>query len=342
MGTIRVVFVCVFALLIAAANVVQADEVLLANGDRISGKLVRLEGGKLVLSTDFAGEITIQADKVSRLVTDAPVTAAFQDGTRGKGTFFYQEGSAGETTPEDGGEAKRIDLAEIKNIYVKPKPPVRIKSRASAGISNDRGNTETDNYHLGAELVARTEKQRFTIGGEYNREEADSTKTADDWKGYGKYDYFIQPKWFLYGSSLFEHDEFADLNLRTTLGAGAGHQFFESDELNLSLSAGVAYIFADYDKADDDDFPGGQWLIQYDQYFFNKRLQLFHSNNGYISLENSNDWQISTSQGLRIPLIKGFVSTFQYNYDYNHRPSPDAKSKWDSKFMVLLGYEFSN
>ena len=73
-----------------------------------------------------------------------------------------------------------------------------------------------------------------------------------------------------------------------------------------------------------------------------KRLQLFHNNNGYISLENSSDWQISTSQGLRIPLIKGFVSIFQYNYDYNHRPSPDAKSKWDSKFMVLLGYEFGN
>jgi hypothetical protein len=46
----------------------------------------------------------------------------------------------------------------------------------------------------------------------------------------------------LIGSSI-DHDEFADLDLRTTFGAGAGHQFFESDDLNLSVSAGLAYIF---------------------------------------------------------------------------------------------------
>lgn len=51
-----------------------------------------------------------------------------------------------------------------------------------------------------------------------------------NWKGFGLYEYFVKPKWFLFASSLFEHEEFADLDLRTTLGAGGGHQFFESDE----------------------------------------------------------------------------------------------------------------
>ena len=156
------------------------------------------------------------------------------------------------------------------------------------------------------------------------------------------HDYFFKQKRLIYDSSLFEHDEFADLDLRTSLGAGLGHQFFESDELNLSASAGLAYIFDNFIVAEDDEFPGAQWTIQYDQYFFSKFVQLFHSNNGYISLDDASSWLINTRQGLRFPLYKGFVTTLQYNYDYNNNPSPSAISKWDSKFMLLLGYQFNN
>jgi putative salt-induced outer membrane protein YdiY len=164
-----------------------------------------------------------------------------------------------------------------------------ITALTNVGITNQNGNTDTQDYRIDSELIARTEKQRFTLGGELNRQQADNTTTAANWKAYGMYDYFIKPKWFLYGSSLFEHDEFADLDLRTTLGAGAGHQFYESDDLNLSVSAGLAYVFENFIVAEDDEFPGAQWLVRYDQYFFNRFVQLFHSNNGYISLEQGND-----------------------------------------------------
>jgi hypothetical protein len=210
---------------------VQADEVLLTNGDKITGKIVRMEGEKVVLNTDYAGEISIQADKVSRLVTDAPVPATLLDGTRVEGTQFSAVTSPAGTESVPPGDEKGINLAEVQTINVAPKPRIGIKARANAGITNERGNTDTDQYHLDAELVARTEKQRFTVGGEFNKEKAGGIETVENWKGIGKYDYFFRPKWFLYGSSLFEHDEFADLDLRTTLGAGVGHQFFEFEQL---------------------------------------------------------------------------------------------------------------
>jgi putative salt-induced outer membrane protein YdiY len=304
--------------------------------------VVRLEGGKLMLNTEFAGEISIQADKVTHLTLENPVPAHLLDGTRREAAVFYRQAQSGEKAQPAAEPLEGTDLALVENINVKPKPRIRFKGRVNAGITNDRGNTDTDQYHLDAEIIARMDKHRLTIGGVINDEKSDGTTTVNNWKGYGKYDYFILPKWFLYGSSLFEHDEFADLDLRTTLGAGVGHQFFDSEELNLSASAGVAYISEDFIVAEDDDYPGGQWIVQYDQYFFNKRLQLFHSNNGYISFEDSNQWEINTSQGVRIPLIKGFVSTLQYDYDYNNKPSPEAASKWDSKFMFLLGYQFGN
>ena len=73
-----------------------------------------------------------------------------------------------------------------------------------------------------------------------------------------------------------------------------------------------------------------------------KIVQLFHNSNGHTSLENSNNWLINTSQGLRFPIYKGLRFTFQYDYDYNNQPSPEATSKWDSKLLFLLGYQFEN
>ena len=38
----------------------------------------------------------------------------------------------------------------------------------------------------------------------------------------GKYDHFMNKKWFLYSGLGFEHDKFADLTLRTTASVGSG------------------------------------------------------------------------------------------------------------------------
>ncbi|MGB5422481.1 MAG: DUF481 domain-containing protein [Desulfobacterales bacterium] len=342
MNRIALIFFGFFFATTALINVLNADVIILENGDKITGTLVRLEKGQLVFNTEYAGEITIQVEKVSHLTTDEPTATTLIDGTTRKARVFYRDKAAEDVKPEEELTPVDINIAEVKNIYLKPKPPIRLKGRVNVGITNERGNTDTDQYRIDAELVARTEKQRFTLGGELNREQADNTTTVANWKAYGVYDYFIKPKWFLYGSSLFDHDEFADLDLRTTLGAGAGHQFFESDDLNLSTSAGLAYIFENFIVAEDDDFAGAQWLVQYDQFFFNRFVQLFHSNNGYISLEQGSNWLINTRQGFRFPLYKGFVTTLQYNYDYNNNPSPDSESKWDSTFLFLLGYQFNN
>jgi hypothetical protein len=94
--------------------------------------------------------------------------------------------------------------------------------------------------------------------------------------------------------------------------------------------------------AEDDEFSAALWIVRYDQYFFEKVVQLFHNSNGHISFEDSNNWLINTSQGLRFPIYKGLQFTFQYDYDYNNQPSPEAISKWDSKLLFLLGYQFEN
>jgi putative salt-induced outer membrane protein YdiY len=319
-----------------------ADVIHLRNGDRISGKVVSLEEGKLVVKTDYAGEVTISWDKVESLSADGKINVVLEDGTTLKGQTLPMEAGKMKLETENLQEASAFNLTDVKAINPKVKPPVRITARINVGLELERGNTDADDYDVEASFQARTKKSRYWLGGEFNKEKTRGELTAEDWEVYANYDYFISERWFAYIRTKFEHDEFADLDLRSTLGAGAGYQFFESDELNLSFGTGPGYISENYIEAGDNTFASVQWLTNYDQFFFDKLFQLFHRSDGYVNLDDTADWIINTRQGVRFPLYKGLTVTLQYEYDYESRPSPDATADYDSKWNLLLGYVFKN
>ena len=72
--------------------------------------------------------------------------------------------------------------------------------RINFGASFTDGNTKTENIYGDGELVARTVKNRFTLGGSYLRSESEDVTTADRILGYMKYDYFLTKKWYLYAA----------------------------------------------------------------------------------------------------------------------------------------------
>lgn len=59
-----------FTLLAASAK---ADTVVLTNGDHLTGSVTQLDGGKLTVHTDYAGDVVIAFDKVSSVKMDKPV-----------------------------------------------------------------------------------------------------------------------------------------------------------------------------------------------------------------------------------------------------------------------------
>ena len=319
-----------------------ADELHLSNGDVITGRIIRMEENDLFFKTDYADEIKINWPQVTNLISDGPIEVILTYGTIFEGFAREAPVHMMRLETEELGAPSEFKLSEVAAINPKKKPAVKITARTNVGFTQERGNTDTDSLRLDAEFIARTLKSRYTIKGELNNEKSKGDTTVENWLAYGNYSYFFSQKWFLYAQLLFEHDKFADLDLRSTPGAGAGYQFFESEALNLSAAVGPAWVNEDFIEAEDDDYWAGQWLINYDQYFFNKFVQLFHLQAGWIRLSDSDKWRLKTRQGLRFPIYRGFTATLQYNYDYDNDPSPDADEKWDSKLMFLLGWQFGN
>jgi putative salt-induced outer membrane protein YdiY len=319
-----------------------ADEVRLKNGDKLTGQVVRMEADKLILKTTYAGEIIITWQEVTAVRTDASVKVVLKDETALEGnTEAVEDGKMKLDTGKLEAPAT-FSLADVKAINPEPVKTVKITTRANASVTSERGNTTSDNYYFDGEFAARTKKNRYKISGELTQEKADGITTSRNWLVYGNYSHFLNEKWYLYADTLSEHDEFKDLNLRSTLGAGAGYQFFETPLLNLSVSAGLSMVDENFDVAKDNDYSAGHWSVNYDQYFFDKFVQLFHVNTGFVSLEDSKDWFFKSRTGLRFPLYKGLTATLQYNFDWENQPSVGSETREDTKFIFLLGYEFKN
>ena len=58
-----------------------ADIVETKNGARIVGKITSIDGGKVAVTTEYAGDLTIKQSEVTVITTDAPLNIRLASGT---------------------------------------------------------------------------------------------------------------------------------------------------------------------------------------------------------------------------------------------------------------------
>ena len=164
-----------------------ADTIILNNGDRITGKIQRAEPGKVVVLTDYAGEIKIDWQHIATLTADEPMTIQLDDDTR-----VYGSVTGGNSTlriiPADGGPERTVEVTRVENVFPgeQLKDKLALSGRINIGTSQTTGNTHTSTTHLDAELEARKARDRYTVGGYYNRAADQGVETASNAKAIRK------------------------------------------------------------------------------------------------------------------------------------------------------------
>lgn len=334
----RLARIAVAIALAVLPHIALADVVLLDNGDRVSGRIVQIDGGKLVVSMDYAGDIKIDPGHIKDLQADGDFTLVLDDGRRvfgrlgsGRGTLYLTETVAG--------SAQEIPLPRVTSLT-----PGRVTGdewkvtgRVNVGASDTTGNTHTSRAHLDAELVARKDRDRYTVGGAGNQATDSGSEIESNALAYFKYDRFFTKRWYAYANSTFERDRFKDLRLRSTFGIGTGFQAIDSPRTRLALESGLEYVFTRFYTSQKHDFPALRLALKFDHYLVPDRLQFFQYTEGYASLENIKTSFARSQTGLRFPLIDNFVATAQLNVDWDGEPAPGRKSV-DQTALFTLGY----
>lgn len=236
--------------LIFSAQIVLADDqVVLKNGDRVSGKIVKIEDDKILIETAFAGIITISRNNVEKVLKeeepkkDAEIVNV-------KYTKKDNEIATEENKNVVENKESRLEkaLANEANSAVRKRAfsfTTGWDGTANLGFSFTSGNSKTSTFTAGARAEKSSTKDKWTVYANslWNRNKVGSTNVTTSnaiWGGL-RYDRNITKKLFVFGSYDFERDRPQKVNFRSVLGAGLGYHAIKNDKTELDLFGGAAW-----------------------------------------------------------------------------------------------------
>ena len=314
-----------------------ADEVILDNGDRISGSLVKADGKHLTIKTAYAGEVKINWQSIATVTAAEPVEVLLSSGKLAKVkqiTNTGQQAANGKHAP-----VSKADIAYITPPSYLSGKGAAWRGRLDVGASSSSGNTHNDRVNASGEVTARTLQNRFKLSGRMAWAAEQEQETEANLRGTLKAEHFLDEKWFAFARTAFHKDRFQDLNLRSIVGAGSGYQFVESAQDNFYIELGVDYIHEDNRQADDDEYPALRWALNYDSYLYRDKVQFFHEHGLNYSIEGSDKLLFESETGLRFSIHSNLHSTLAMEYDWNNRPAA-GKTEDDSRYIFTLGYKW--
>src|SRR5271167_3842545 len=231
-----------------------ADQVVLKNGDKLTGTVIDSDGKTLTLKSEsvgevqdskFVGEVKIQWDAIQSITSSEPLYVTSKDGqvltgkvTTSDGKFNVQTANSGEVTVAKDVVAsvrsKDQQSAYEQEIYKLQHPKLSDfwGGTVNTGLAIARGNTETLTYNLAVKAARTTEKDQLSLyglalysntncsapsAGCTSTSATNSTiTTANLIGGGGRLDFnFGQNyKWFAFGQLDLLHNPFQELDLR--------------------------------------------------------------------------------------------------------------------------------
>ena len=334
----RVVAFCVALLPWAAAL---ADDVLiLTNGDRISGRIDRIENGRIEVATSWAGAVRIDVDAVQTVEMDRDVTLVLGGRTRRAGRLAIDAGRMSlredETAPPVPVDAKAVTAMHVGRVT---RDEWRIGGRVNVGASDAKGNTELSRLNLDAEAIARRDRDRVTATARGNQATRHDVETEANASVGLKVDRFVSRRQYAYAGATFEHDRLKDLRTRRTFGAGGGYQVLEGERSSLSLEAGLDRVLTDFFGSPDDQVLAARLAVRAERWVIEDRLQVFHNGQNYIGLTDVHRTFVRTQTGLRVPLNARLMASLHVNADWEGDPAPGRRSL-DRTVAFTVGYRW--
>lgn len=333
------VTVLILALLVTPAQNLDSDkqdQLFTKDGSILTGTIIQLEKDTYRMTIEGIGEISIPADRVSKIQFKNLATLITDAGVSIEGTWNLSEDGSWSVD----NEIIEATLPGNRVTAINPtplKPPTSSqKATFSLNGSKTSGNTNTTSAVMNVDYKFRYLTHRFVSKIDWAYAEDNDVVSKRSTGADMKYDFFPEEDWFLYTNFAARNDGFAGLSLRTTAGVGAGLQVLDREDLTWSEEAGISALNEDFKTAADESTStlriagNAEWVLGED------RLTLFHDHTIYLSIEDTDDVIAESRLGLRTKIVGGLNMNTQINFRYDSQP-PAGFQEDDFEFLVGLG-----
>jgi putative salt-induced outer membrane protein YdiY len=318
-----------------------ADEVVLKNGDKLTGTVKSLADGKLTINTPEAGDVTVDDTQISTFSTDNPIALQLSDGTM----TTSKVAASGDGEVAIGNALignQKLAIASIDTINA---PPADWGGELKFGALLLRGNTYSDSVNFGLDLSRTTKQDKISFDAEYlygrskDHTTGVETTVANTWKGDLKYDYNFTPKLYGFAQAQASGDQLAFYDLRFVPSAGVGYRLVNKPDFTFTPEGGIAWVYQHFTNGTPEKHDFSLVLAYHLTKKFNEMVSLFHNFDYYPSVENGSNYLLDADLGIRADMTKHFFTEFKFAWGYDSTPAIGS-SKNDLRYELNVGYKF--
>ena len=250
------------ALILLGTSLAQADQVVLKNGDRLTGKIVSGDGKTLLLTTEFTGDVTIQWDAITSMESTEDVYLTLKDGSKLAGKITTQDGKFVVAAPaatatatvssatkdtvvavRNDAEQKAYDLAAERMAH--PRFTYFWGGLFDTGLALTRGNSSNTTFTLASRAVRATPRDKLTLYANYIYGRDSSTPpdrtTANALSAGVRGDLSLTPRIFVFAFADYQTNALQHLDLRQVYGGGLGYHIIKTDRTLFDVFGGFSY-----------------------------------------------------------------------------------------------------
>jgi hypothetical protein len=334
-----------------------ADQVILRNGDRITGSLVKKDEKSLTFKSDLFGKITVPWDKVQTLSAEKPVFVVLP----GKedailATIEPKEDHVEITAVDRRQESALADLLAIRSNdeqeayerLLNPSWTQLWAGSATLGWAGTLGNARALTFNTGfnAARVTMTDKTDVHLNAIRSSALVDrkSTATAQAVRGGWAYGRNIASRFTWNAFNDYEYDRFQNLNLRFVGGGGLGLIVWKQERTRLDLQSGAAYNHEAFSASDgqpeftrdsSEAYLGNEFTFK-----LSPVMSLYQNARIFSNLNRAGEYRVNGDMGANTKLTRWLTWNTSVSNRYLSNPATGRKRN-DFLYTTGIGLTFS-
>ena len=317
----------------------RTDIVTLANGDHITGEILRLERGRLEFKTDDAGTLHLEWDKLTSVLTVRLVEVGTGDGTRYLGSLVKAPARSISVSTV-GGEVP------LQMTNVTWMTPIGRSFWSKLDGSIDAGFNYTKSSGVGqmtlnSNTVFRQPESNVRLFGSMTLTQTEDQSRDDRGNLDVAYQNYHWKGWFVLGFGRFESNESLGLTLRSQVGGALGPRLVNSNRAQVSIGAGLDVndergVDVESTRNVEAVFLATTSYFTYDRPTTNLDIRVQY----YPSLSNRGRRRVQFDSSVKQELLKDLYVALTLYDSYDSRPPNPSAERNDIGIVASIGWTY--
>jgi small nuclear ribonucleoprotein (snRNP)-like protein len=327
-----------------------AGQVVMKNGDRVTGIVIKQDGKTVTIKTENFGVVSAPWDQVVWIQSDQPVTVVLKDGKSLEGSLSTVDGKVVVTGQNAKLEAAPAEVTAMRNAdeqkaYERMLAPGLLElwsGEGTVGLAGAEGNAKTLTFTTGVTVARTTNKDKISLNFNAIKSSAlvggKDSATAQAVRGGIRYDRNVSLRFFVSTFNDYEYDKFQSLDLRFVAGGGLGWQAVKGARGVLSVIGGADYNHSSFSTPLTRSVAEAYWGDDY-SLKPTKATSLVQSMRMFNDLTDRGEYRVNFDLGLSTRVLKRITWNLSLSDRYLSDPVPGRKSN-DWLYTTGVGLTF--